>query len=203
MNTKNEPTSKAQDRAEMQRNRILDAAQHCFIEHGFHAASMASIADTAGMSAGLIYRYFENKSAIILAIVDRQLHLLRDDIRLNRRIVLPAEMAQNYGRSCASEGKGMNAALLLEISAEATRDPQVAAALDHFDVTLRGALVDWLTRDRSAGGHALPAASAPGRALLLQCLFEGLKLRETREPELDRELLSAALHEFVPLLLKP
>ena len=178
MNTKNEPTSKAQDRAEMQRNRILDAAQHCFIEHGFHAASMASIADTAGMSAGLIYRYFENKSAIILAIVDRQLHLLRDDIRLNRRIDLPAEMAQNYGRSCASEGKGMNAALLLEISAEATRDPQVAAALDHFDVT-------------------------PGRALLLQCLFEGLKLRETREPELDRELLSAALHEFVPLLLKP
>ena len=95
MNTKNEPTSKAQDRAEMQRNRILDAAQHCFIEHGFHAASMASIADTAGMSAGLIYRYFENKSAIILAIVDRQLHLLRDDIRLNRRIDLPAEMAQN------------------------------------------------------------------------------------------------------------
>ena len=164
MNTKNEPTSKAQDRAEMQRNRILDAAQHCFIEHGFHAASMASIADTAGMSAGLIYRYFENKSAIILAIVDRQLqlHLLRDDIRLNRRIDLPAEMAQNYGRSGAREGKGRNAALLLEISAEATRDPQVAAALDHFDVTLRGALVDWLTRDRSAGGHALPAASAPG-----------------------------------------
>ena len=69
MNTKNEPTSKAQDRAEMQRNRILDAAQHCVIEHGFHAASMASIADTAGMSAGLIYRYFENKSAIILECI--------------------------------------------------------------------------------------------------------------------------------------
>lgn len=202
MSAKQEPT-KAQERAEMQRHRILDAAQQCFIAHGFHAASMASIADTAGMSAGLIYRYFENKNAIILAIVDRQLQLLRADIRLNRRIDLAAEMTQNYGRSCSAEAKGMNAALLLEISAEATRDPQIAAALDHYDVTLRAALVDWLTRDSQAGGHALPAAIAPDRALLLQCLFEGLKLRETREPDLDRALLSSALHEFIPMLLKP
>jgi hypothetical protein len=43
----------------------------------------------------------------------------------------------------------------------------------------------------------------PARALMLQCLVEGLKVRETREPGLDRALLSAALHEFVPLLLKP
>ena len=201
MNTRNGATGKAQERAEMQRNRILDAAQHCFIEHGFHAASMASIADTAGMSAGLIYRYFESKSAIILAIVDRQLQLLRDDIQLNRRIDLPAEMTQNYGRSCTSEAKGMNAALLLEMSAEATRDPQIAAALDRYDAAIRAALVDWLTRDRSAGGHALSAAAAPGRALLLQCLFEGLKLRETREPNLDRGLLEAALRKFMPALL--
>jgi hypothetical protein len=43
---------------------------------------------------------------------------------------------------------------------------------------------------------------APPRALLLQCLVEGLKVRETREPDLDRELLAAAVGEFVPLLLK-
>ena len=202
MNATNEPT-KAQERAEIQRHRILDAAQQCFIAHGFHAASIASIAETAGMSAGLIYRYFENKNALILAIVDRQLQLLREDIRLNRRIDLAAEIAQNYGRSCASEAKGMNSALLLEMSAEATRDPQIATALDRYDAAIRAALVDWLTRDRQAGGHGVRAADAPGRALLLQCLFEGLKLRETREPDLDRTLLSSALHEFVPMLLKP
>ncbi|MGH8072708.1 MAG: TetR/AcrR family transcriptional regulator [Lysobacter sp.] len=202
MNTTNEPT-KAQERAEVQRHRILDAAQQCFIAHGFHAASIASIAETAGMSAGLIYRYFENKNALILAIVDRQLQLLREDIRLNRRIDLAAEMVQNYGRSCSAEAKGMNAALLLEMSAEATRDPQIASALDRYDVTIRAALVDWMTQDKQAGGHALPVATAPGRALLLQCLFEGLKLREAREPDLDRALLSSALHEFVPMLLKP
>ena len=45
-------TTKAQARAEAQHERILSAAQQCFIEHGFHAASMASIAETAEMSAG-------------------------------------------------------------------------------------------------------------------------------------------------------
>src|SRR3546814_7429913 len=64
--------SKAELRTLAQRERILCAAQKCFVEHGFHAASMASIAETAEMSAGLIYRYFENKNAIILAIVERR-----------------------------------------------------------------------------------------------------------------------------------
>ncbi|QIK81691.1 TetR/AcrR family transcriptional regulator [Lysobacter sp. HDW10] len=196
-------TTKAQARAEAQRERILSAAQQCFIEHGFHAASMASIAETAEVSAGLIYRYFANKNAIILAIVDRQLELLRNDIQLNRQVDLAAEMADNYGRTRTLDSRGMNAALLLEMSAEATRDPQIAAALDHYDTTLRAALIDWLVRGKQTGGHELPADAARARALILQCLFEGLKLRETREPQLDRTLLTAALQEFVPLLLKP
>lgn len=196
-------TTKTEARAEAQRERILSAAQKCFVEYGFHAASMASIAETADMSAGLIYRYFANKNAVILAIVERQLELLRNDIQLNRRIDLPTEMAQHYGRSCMSDSRGMNAALLLEISAEATRDPQIAAALDHYDTTLRTTLSDWLVRSKQTGGHGLAGQIAPARALILQCLFEGLKLRETREPNLDRTLLTAALQEFVPLLLKP
>ena len=196
-------TDKAEARIEAQRERTLTAAQECFIGHGFHAASMASIAETAGMSAGLIYRYFENKNAIILAIVERQLQLLRNDIQLNRNVDLPAEMVDNYGRSCIADGRGMNAALLLEMSAEATRDPQIAAALDHYDSTLRTALVDWLSRSKQTGGHELPASVGRERALILQCLFEGLKIRETREPDLDRELLARALQAFVPQLLKP
>ena len=196
-------SGKARARIEAQRERILDAAQGCFISSGFHAASMSSIAETAGMSAGLIYRYFANKNAIILAIVERQLQLLRDDIQLNRQVDLAKEMTDNFGRACIADGRGMNASLLLEISAEATRDPQIAAALDHYDSTVRTALVDWLVRSKETGGHALPASTAPRRALILQCLFEGLKLRETREPNLDRDLLGRALQEFVPLLLAP
>jgi AcrR family transcriptional regulator len=188
-------------RVEAQRKRILDAAQHCFIEHGFHGASMANIAETADMSAGLIYRYFENKSAIILAIVEEQLVLLREEISLNDRPELARLMADNYARTCDAR-RGMNAALLLEISAEATRDPQIAQALDDYDAAVRQALCEWLSRDHKQGGQGLPKDVAPRRALVLQCLFEGLKLRETREPGLDRGLLLAALQEVVPGILE-
>lgn len=195
-------TSKAEARIEAQRERILLASQQCFIQHGFHGASMASIAETAGMSAGLIYRYFDSKNDIIQAIVRLQLELLRDDLRLNRKVDLAAEIAARFGTANARHEHGMNAALLLEISAEATRDPAVAAALDEFDTTLRTGLMEWLTRSPEAGGQGLPLELAPPRALLLQCLVEGLKVRETREPDLDRELLATALGEFVPLLLR-
>ena len=194
--------ARAAARVEAQRKRILDAAQQCFIEHGFHGASMSAIAETADMSAGLIYRYFENKSAIILAIVEEQLVLLREEISLNDQPDLPTLMADNYARTC-DERRGMNAALLLEISAEATRDPQIAAALDDYDAEVRRALCEWLARAPEAGGHGLPKPIAPQRALVLQCLFEGLKLRETREPGLDRKLLLSALNDVVPRILTP
>ena len=48
------------ERALKQRERILEAARLCFLKRCFHAASIADIAQEAGMSPGLMYRYFEN-----------------------------------------------------------------------------------------------------------------------------------------------
>ena len=42
---------------------ILDAAVVCFAKRGFHQASMHDISAEAGISVGLIYRYFQNKEA--------------------------------------------------------------------------------------------------------------------------------------------
>lgn len=196
-------TAKGEARVEAQRERILDAAQKCFIEHGFHAASMSSIAETAGMSAGLIYRYFAGKNEIILAIVQHQLELLLDDVKLNRPVDMTAEMIDGFGRGCRTDSRGMNPTLLLEMSAEATRNPTIADALGSFDTALRAALVQWLGDSRQNNGCELPPNLAPARALLLQLLFEGLKVRVVREPHLDRALLAAALQEIVPRLLKP
>jgi AcrR family transcriptional regulator len=50
---------------------ILDAALVCFAKRGFHQASMHDISTEAGISVGLIYRYFENKDAVISAMADR------------------------------------------------------------------------------------------------------------------------------------
>jgi len=39
--------------------------------------------------------------------------------------------------------------------------------------------------------------------LVLQLLFEGMRLRETREPDLDRTLLEDGLREVIAHLLQP
>ncbi len=59
------------------RDEIVRAALELFVEHGFHAAPMAMIAERAGVGAGTIYRYFENKDVLISELykeVEEQLY---------------------------------------------------------------------------------------------------------------------------------
>ncbi len=46
------------------RQAILDAALTLFAQRGYHGTTVPSVADTAGVGAGTIYRYFENKEAL-------------------------------------------------------------------------------------------------------------------------------------------
>ena len=185
----------ATEKADLQRDRILQAAQRCFVEHGFHAASMASIAATAEMSAGLIYRYFESKNEIIVAIIERQLEFLRAELRLldGPRDIATA-LAERFGTGC-QHGNGLSAALVLEMSAAATRDPAIADALHRFDVGIRDEIRDWFVRT-----HRCDAARADAMALALQFMVEGLRMREAREPTLDRARLKAALDLVIPAI---
>lgn len=47
------------------RDDILNAAMELMAEQGFHGAPMALIAEKAGVGAGTIYRYFENRDVLI------------------------------------------------------------------------------------------------------------------------------------------
>lgn len=47
------------------RDEIVHAALVLIAENGFHGAPMAMIAEKAGVGAGTIYRYFENKDVLI------------------------------------------------------------------------------------------------------------------------------------------
>jgi len=44
---------------------IMQAAMELIVEQGFHGAPMSEIAGKAGVAAGTIYRYFENKDVLI------------------------------------------------------------------------------------------------------------------------------------------
>jgi AcrR family transcriptional regulator len=194
---------RAAARKQAQRERILSAAQACFAESGFNAASMATIAETAAMSPGLIYRYFESKNAIILAIIDKQLTVLRRRIRdLHSTEYLANRIVEYFDEPEPKDEESMSTALFLEISAQGARDPQIADALDRYDATVRSELADWLRRSPDRGGYGLDREIAPVRAFLLLCLIEGLKIRGAREPNLDRRELRKALDDVLKTLVE-
>lgn len=193
------PNEKVAARAEAQRIRILDAAQHCFIADGFHAATMATIAERAEMSTGLIYRYFENKDAIVLAIIERELQLRRARIAtLHGAVDLAAGMAETFSDLRSAAPGMVNAALFLEMSSEATRKESIGAAVRHADHLLRADFEAYLARDPSQGGMGLGREEAAAGATFVQILFEGLAVRAAREPDLDPQALLKTLAAFVP-----
>jgi AcrR family transcriptional regulator len=53
---------------EDKREAILQATLGLVAEHGFHGAPCAMIAEQAGVAAGTIYRYFDNKDVLINAL---------------------------------------------------------------------------------------------------------------------------------------
>ena len=180
--------SRWEARAEARRRQILEAAEACFRARGFHAATMAEIATAAGLSVGQIYRFFENKEALIEAITDLQMDELRDSV---------AEVEARDGAAGAIRlllAKGIEklrrpgvAALLLEVTAEAARNPKVAAVVQAHDRRLRESISGLIAK---AQGLGLPE-DADCRAQMMCLIFEGCAARVIRNPELDDAALVA------------
>ncbi len=63
-------TEGARTRDPDRRDRILRAAAELVAERGFHAVSMADIGSAAGIVGSGVYRHFDSKSALLLALLD-------------------------------------------------------------------------------------------------------------------------------------
>ena len=59
------------------RERILDAAETLFAEHGFDATPTSRVAERAGVPKGLVHYYFRRKPDLLEALVDRLPHPVR------------------------------------------------------------------------------------------------------------------------------
>lgn len=64
------------------RDRIVDAAWELFWLQGYHATSVADIAQLAGLPKGSIYNYFESKEALLLHVLGRLKYQTETELRL-------------------------------------------------------------------------------------------------------------------------
>ncbi|MDP8257597.1 MAG: TetR/AcrR family transcriptional regulator [Candidatus Alcyoniella australis] len=62
---------------DQRRGQIMDAALVLFAERGVSGAAIADIAESAGISVGTFYLYFENKDELLLALLDDAIARLR------------------------------------------------------------------------------------------------------------------------------
>jgi AcrR family transcriptional regulator len=185
---------------EARRQQILDAACDCVRQAGFHGASMADIAKVAGLSVGQIYRYFENKEAIIAAIVAQDLAEMREKFaEMERRPgdlvdAMTEHLPEAIGK-CFDSGR---AALTLEVLAEAARNPKVAAIVRAADEQERVFARNMLARSRRPEWSD---AEFHARCEAVGLLFDGMIMRGVNHPDTDREPLARVLSATIRQLL--
>ena len=185
---------------EARRQQILDAACDCVRQAGFHGASMAEIAKAAGLSVGQIYRYFENKEAIIAAIVAQDLAEMREKFAEmeSRPGDLVDVMTGHLPEAVDKCFDLRRAALTLEVLAEASRNPKVAAILQAADQQERVYAQAMLDRSRRPEWSD---AEFEARCEAVGLLFDGMIIRAVNHPDTDREPLARVLMATIRQLL--
>jgi AcrR family transcriptional regulator len=67
-------------RHELARTQLLDAAARLFVEQGVAAVGMADVARAAGCSRATLYRYYANRDELRVAFVDREARRIGDEV---------------------------------------------------------------------------------------------------------------------------
>lgn len=188
-------------RAQARKRQILDAAARCYRRHGFHATSMQELAREAKMSVGHIYHYFANKEAIIAAFIEEDVEHFRElqaQLRDGEQSIADALVAQ-ADDAWDDIRNPEQAALVLEIHAEACRNPKVAEMVQAADVISRDGIYEVFAAD-PASSH-LSESELRARIEVMFCLYEGLFLRSIRNPGADREPTLAAFRQAIARIL--
>ncbi len=193
------PVGVEPSKADLRRAQVMEAAAKCFNLQGFHGASMANVAAEAGLSVGQIYRYFENKEAVIAAIVEQKLaewSKRMAEVRA-RNGDLQEEMMEVARFHIEKVVAPEQAALSLEFLAEAARNPRIGEIVRVVDGVMRGHLKDVLLRNGAVESDMLEA-----RIDMIATLIDGWVIRAVKNPSLKKEDYLEALKPLFENLLR-
>ena len=100
-------SSRRREASERRRRQILDAARICFGRDGYAGATVARIAEEAGVSNGLLYQFFRNKDELLevvlkLVVRDWVRALLPSDDECDRPAITLEQMFRRSVDFCAT-----------------------------------------------------------------------------------------------------
>jgi AcrR family transcriptional regulator len=174
--------SSSLDPAIERRQQILRAAMIGFARRGFHQTSMHDISAEAGISVGLIYRYFENKDAVISAMADehkREIHEVLERARLAPSLLEAFEIIFTW--DCSENAPQIVSAFVVDLFAEAGRNPGVADLVRDVARTAMDGVTDLIARSPEAA-H-LPYDLQPREiAEMIFAVNDGMLMRDVLTP---------------------
>ena len=175
--------------AEAVRERILEGGRRAFIGGGFRGTSVPSIAAEAGVSVGLIYRYFPSKEELFLELclsgtpaelAELAAHLAPIDDPVERLTVA----IDSYFDAMLH---AIGAPLVLQALAAAESDERIREALRRRGDDLRGFSAAFV-RDAVVRGELDPATDADEVAAYTTMLLDGALIAVAEQgPAIDRD----------------
>jgi AcrR family transcriptional regulator len=178
------------------RTQILDAAMLCFAERGFHQASMHDISAGAGISVGLIYRYFKNKDEVISAMAaEHKKHIAELLERAGQAPTLLESLEILFTSNCCENSPQVLSAFVVDLFAEASRNPTVAKVVRDVVRTTWKGVTDLIARSPEVkfAAHGLEPGSiadmifAVNDGMMMRSVLQrsGASAAKQRERQLD------------------
>ncbi|MGI8820367.1 MAG: TetR/AcrR family transcriptional regulator [Chthoniobacterales bacterium] len=174
------------------RAQILRAAMHCFAKCGFHQTSMHDISAEAGISVGLIYRYFPSKEAVISAITEehkREIGELVARARLATTLLDALEII--FTAHCCDDAPQIQSAFVVDLFAEAGRHANIAKMVRDVVETLKRGVTELIEHspDFQRSGHELQPHEmselifAVARGMMMRDVLESAQTASTQRRE--------------------
>jgi AcrR family transcriptional regulator len=166
------------------RTQILEAAMVCFAKRGFHQASMHDISAEAGISVGLIYRYFENKEAVIAAMADRhkkEIHDVLDRARQAPSLLESLEIL--FTAHCCENSPKVQSAFVVDLYAEASRNPPTADLVRDVLQTAMDGVTDLIARSPEGKSGATHGLEPHELSELIFAVARGMLMRDVLQPQ--------------------
>jgi len=165
------------------RSQILEAALVCFARRGFHQTSMHDISGEAGISVGLIYRYFENKEAVISAMADRHKKEIGEVLERARQAPTLLESLEIlFTAHCCEDAPQLVSAFVVDLYAEASRNPQVADLVRDVLETAMEGVRDLISR-APEGQNAARGLTPNELAELIFAVARGMLMLDVLRPQ--------------------
>jgi TetR/AcrR family transcriptional regulator, repressor for uid operon len=171
------------DSSSDRRTQILDAALVCFAKRGFHQASMHDISAEAGISVGLIYRYFENKDAVISAMADRHKQEIHEVLeRAQQAPTLLESLEILFTAHCCEDAPQVVSAFVVDLYAEASRNQRVADLVRDVLQTAMNGVTELIARSPEAE-NAAHGLKPHEQADLIFAVSRGMLMRDVLQPQ--------------------